>query len=297
MNINEKVFYKSKLTKKISSVTLDELKNQLIDVSLKREEIKELLLEQEKQLKKTKTKRKLFGWFPLSKILQNKVDLWENEIAELIEKISETNAQLNSCKVKVEIDITQNLEASYGVLYDAYSELQNSERIWDVTTSTVADRVSLRTTAHHLIERRPIKFTKEQLEAIDCDFSALHLENANGADLYIYPIFILIRDKGEIALIDLKEVDVDFALTRFIETESVPNDSEVIDHTWAKANKDGTRDRRFSDNYQIPIAQYGEFHIKTNQGLNEVYMVSNASALVEFSNAFNDFHRLLSKDI
>ncbi len=213
MEISDKVFYKSKLTNKISSDTLDELKHQLTDVSQKREEIKKLLLDQEKRLKITKRKRKLLGWFPLSKIFQNKINQWDGEISELIEKINKTKARLNNCKVKIEIDITDNLEASFGLLYDAYSELQSSEKIWDITTSTVADRVSLRTTAHHLIERKPVKFSKKQLEAIDCDFSALHLENANGADLYIYPTFILIRDKDDFALIDLKEVDVDFSLS------------------------------------------------------------------------------------
>lgn len=45
--------------------------------------------------------------------------------------------------------------------------------------------------------------------------------------------------------------------SRFIETETVPGDAKVIDHTWNHPNKKGGGpDRRFSNNYQIPVCLY-----------------------------------------
>jgi len=101
------------------------------------------------------------------------------------------------------------------------------------------------------------------------------------------------KNNNDFALIDLKEVDLDYSDSNFIEEENVPNDGEIIGKTWAKANKDGTRDKRFSTNYQIPVLRYGVLHFKTDKGLNEVYMISKADAGMELKKTFNDLQNLL----
>jgi hypothetical protein len=52
-----------------------------------------------------------------------------------------------------------------------------------------------------------------------------------------------------------------------VEPDPVPKDSRVVGQTWAKANKDGSRDKRFADNYEIPIALYGSLVLKSDNGL------------------------------
>ena len=42
------------------------------------------------------------------------------------------------------------------------------------------------------------------------------------------------------------------------------------------------------------IVRYGQIHFKTEQGLNEVYMVSNADALEEFASIFDDYKEVLT---
>ena len=82
----------------------------------------------------------------------------------------------------------------------------------------------------------------------------------------------------------------------FHENESVPSDSRVVGHTWLKANKDGSPDRRFADNYQIPIAECGRLRITSGTGLNEEYMVSSASVAVEFAKAWTEFATRIPAD-
>ena len=66
---------------------------------------------------------------------------------------------------------------------------------------------------------------------------------------------------------------------RFIEEDGVPSDSKVVGQEWAKTNKDGSRDKRFAGNYQIPIALYGELILKSATGLDEKFVVSNPERL------------------
>ena len=289
-----KTFYKSRLIGKISSETLDELKGNLIIAAKRHENLSEQLLTHQKQLKGLKLRKKWLGWSPLSKLYSKKVMEWENEITQFEISILKTKEDLEKCKVEIEIVIDGNVEAGFGTLNHAFSEVQQSEKIWDITTSQMVDRVAQRTEANHTVERKPVKFGKSRLDIVRCDYESLHLQNANGADLYIFPLFIVMRDENDIALIDLRDVDLQFSLSKFIEEEEVPVDAEIIGQTWAKANKDGSRDKRFANNYQIPILKYGQIHLKTAQGLNEVYTVSNADALFEFSKVFNDYRELLS---
>jgi len=77
----------------------------------------------------------------------------------------------------------------------------------------------------------------------------------------------------------------------FIEDEFVPSDAQVVDEAWAKSNRDGSPDRRFRDNYQIPVALYGRLTFTSATGLHEEYQVSSALLAERFSKAWNKFQQ------
>lgn len=64
---------------------------------------------------------------------------------------------------------------------------------------------------------------------------------------------------------------------RFVEHESVPKDTQVVDKTWKYVNKSGSPDQRFKDNSQLPICLYGALELKSPLGLNVMIMYSNSS--------------------
>lgn len=121
-------------------------------------------------------------------------------------------------------------------------------------------------------------------------------QNANGADLYFYPNFVVVwNNKNHFAIIGYNELDLCYSTSRFIEEEGVPKDAVVIDRTWAKVNKNGQPDRRFKDNYQIPIAAYGNIELNTNTGLNERYLFSNDANAAKFNKEFLEYQINLVK--
>jgi len=77
----------------------------------------------------------------------------------------------------------------------------------------------------------------------------------------------------------------------FIEEESVPSDTFHVGQTWKKANKDGSRDRRFANNYEIPVVQYGQLRFASSTGVNEEYLVSDATAAQVFAVAYERFRK------
>jgi hypothetical protein len=95
-------------------------------------------------------------------------------------------------------------------------------------------------------------------------------------------------------LIDAKEVTIAFFPVSLIEEEGVPQDAEVIGQTWKKANKDGSPDKRFVNNYQIPVVRYGSLRFSSSTGLNEEYLVSNAAAAERYAAESTGFRQALS---
>lgn len=119
--------------------------------------------------------------------------------------------------------------------------------------------------------------------------------NANGDDLYIYPGFVMMRSPGrDFALLDVRDLSVELRLSRFVEEEKIPEDSEVIDRKWAKTNKDGSPDRRFQQNYQIPVVKYGQLFFRSEIGLQEAYMFSNFERARAFAAALGEYQMALA---
>ena len=63
--------------------------------------------------------------------------------------------------------------------------------------------------------------------------------------------------------------------TRFVESESVPNDAQIVGKTWKYVNKSGGPDKRFKENRELPVCLYGELALKSPSGLNTGILFSN----------------------
>lgn len=176
---------------------------------------------------------------------------------------------------------------------NCYKSLLSSHIIWDITSTTQQDRKISRSAASNLVTRVPVSFRFENIDIIKSSYPAFHFENKNGGDLYIYPAFVIISsDKKEFGLIDIKDFQFGFSESRFLEEETIPLDTKTIDKTWAKVNKNGQPDKRFKDNYQIPIVRYGQFHLSSSSGLNESYSFSNYERSAEFHQTFTGYRNL-----
>lgn len=96
-----------------------------------------------------------------------------------------------------------------------------------------------------------------------------------------------------LGLIDIRELDFNFHGQRFLEDEKVPKDAVILDHTWAKVNKNGSLDKRFKNNYQIPICKYGEIGLNSKTGLNESYTLSSYEKSESFAIAMKEYQKTI----
>jgi len=223
------------------------------------------------------------------------INILKKKMAELEDYLADLEKQLNDSRVNIDMHFDTAFEEKYSAVAAKYKELLKSQIIWDITSSAEQDRVKTRSAASHSVTRVPVNFRFDNISIIKSTYQALHFENKNGGDLYIYPAFVIITtDQKDFALVDIKDFEMTFSQQRFLEEEKIPSDTQIVDRTWAKVNKNGTPDKRFSNNYEIPIVQYGQLNIRSRTGLNEVYTISNYGHAREFVAAFMDYQDLLN---
>lgn len=210
-------------------------------------------------------------------------------------KLDELQEQLRLTALATEIEIEAQQADGYYRLRDAFAALSRTQKVWNVLTEQAIDRVKERTTHNKTITRNPVAFSLASCDLIQWSDGVPHLPNHTGGEMYIYPGFVLYRAaKQAFALLDFRDVRLKFVSMRFTETGPVPSDSEIVDHTWAKCNKDGTPDRRFQGNHQIPIAHYGELLFRSPSGLDVRYLCSSPSLARQFASAWDSFRTSFS---
>jgi hypothetical protein len=200
-------------------------------------------------------------------------------------------------KLDIEFNMDRSILNDYLTMKKNFEQLMNINVIWDITSAKSVDRVKERSAAGTSITRTKVKFSKSSLDYINTEYEAIRFQNANAGDLFIYPGFIVMIDKQnkEFGLIDFREISIEHHGQRFVETDGVPNDSKIVDRTWKYVNKNGSPDKRYKDNHEIPIALYYEMTLSTKKGLFESYHFSNPEIGQIFCDSFNTYKESLQK--
>jgi hypothetical protein len=215
-----------------------------------------------------------------------------------VAKLEELREQLRLTTIATEITLDREQAEPYFRMRDEFAVLSGCQKIWNVLTEKQIDRVAERSTANTAITRNPVTFGLDACDLIQWEQKVPHLQNHTGGDMYVYPGFILYRaSKQAFALIDFQTVTLKLVSTSFTEADTVPSDSQVIGQTWAKSNKDGSPDRRFHGNYQIPVVHYGSLLFSTPDGLDVRYMCSNAAFAERFARAWSAVRMSFNGDI
>jgi len=278
----------------LTSSSLVELRDMFTKARAQEREIKEDLRDAERELaslsnEAVRRRRSLFRFF------------YKRRLAELEVLIPRTSQEVDRLKdwagnTKIAIDFETNDDAqrAYAALVRAFDALRSSDKKWDVTSDRNTNKFAERTVADRTVARHPVRFEFSSNELIQFQGRAMHFENFNGEDILIYPgLAVMPRGDGMFALIDLREIDVVGEKFGFHETDQLPRDTKTIGQTWAKTNKDGSPDRRFRENYSIPVVEYGHLTVRSKTGITEEYQVSNADTVIAFATALSAYQAAL----
>jgi Bacterial SH3 domain len=232
---------------------------------------------------------------PLRLFTKNKIPALQTAYDQAETRLSEKVAEHDACRVSIDFDFDESVLSAWQSLSAAHHQLSRCAVVWDVTSIAHIDRVTTRSAANRAIERMPVRLERQTAGVVaSSSWAGLRFGKANGDDLEIFPGFCLVRQRygTDFALIELRELQLDHYAQQFVEDIQIPRDAQVVGSTWAKVNKDGSRDRRFADNFEIPVVLYGKLAFVSTTGIREEYMVSSVDAMSAFGEAC---HSLQSK--
>jgi hypothetical protein len=228
--------------------------------------------------------------FLFKRVFKTKFAQIKTESETASAKVDELEEQLRLTTIATHVEIEREQAEPYFRMRDDFAGLAQCTAIWDIKLHQPTDQFHERTTATLRVDRQRVGFSLGGNDLIQWDQKVPHLQNAKGGDLFLYPGFILYRAAREaFSVIDFHDVRITTASVNFQEVEGVPGDSRTVGQTWVKANKDGSPDRRFANNYQIPIIAYGLLSLKSDSGLWEEFHFSNPDRLDQFVRAWKAF--------
>lgn len=103
-------------------------------------------------------------------------------------------------------------------------------------------------------------------------------------DVYILPDRLIVKGKKGWGVVEYSEMSIDVGNVIFIENGATPKDAEIVGYTWQYVNKNGSPDKRYSNNRQLPKCNYGTLAFKSGTGLNVIIYISNVNNARQFSN-------------
>jgi hypothetical protein len=268
----------------LTSAGLGELKRLVNEAAVRRRALAATVAAETATLAKARARLRFARSFIVRIFTYERVPRLIEAAAAAESKLQAVQSELEACRVDVEFGLDEPALASYATLVNAFDALSECHAVWDVTASRATDQVEERTAAVKAISRAPVKLARAAPEIIGCSEPVLRFGNEAGRDIFIYPSFVMMTGQaGEVGLLEFGEVITSCSAAAVAETETVPPDAERIGETWAKANLDGSADRRFKDNQAIPLVRYGEIEMVSLSGFYEVYLASDfnrASAYV-----------------
>lgn len=178
-------------------------------------------------------------------------------------------------------------EKAYTSLTLAFDGLCQCAAKWHVEAGGVVQDLTTwkrNAGATHIVRKKPTVLSYGLPRVVKCNVTPPLLHVGRQA-IYLLPDMALVQDGSKFGAVSYRDLNIQWQTSNFIEDGNVPRDAQVIAHTWKHPNKSGGPDRRFRDNYQIPICLYEVMHLTSGSGLNELLEFSKTGVTAQFANA------------
>jgi len=183
--------------------------------------------------------------------------------------------------VQLEYALDSEKQDEYYRRLGAWQILAEGDKEWQVTGEYSVSNTRTNAGAQTNINRAvcEIKLTTPFFIKTNVDTIQIKLHKEI---LLFLPDKVFIVRGGKVHVINYETININVSQTNFIESESVPRDAVVIGSTWLYVNKNGTPDRRYKNNRQLPVCQYGTVQLTSPSGLNFRMMFSNVNKSQDF---------------
>jgi hypothetical protein len=190
----------------------------------------------------------------------------------------------------IHLDYALEPEAAraYVALLHGIEQLRALGGLWRISSGQANADTKYHAGAGYSVKRSRISMKFEPPGYISTD-TAVCMVNTGPQRLYFLPDRILVYEGDQIGAVQYGSLTFNVAASTFVESETVPSDSEIIGRTWRYTNKGGGPDRRFASNPEIPLVRYAEITLRSTGGLNYLMQASNMQKANSFAQAIRQY--------
>ncbi len=173
----------------------------------------------------------------------------------------------------------------FSKLQALFRQLATCERVWHIDATGQNKDTKYYAGASTSLKRTEIRPNFSCPPKVQCNLE-LPVLAAGHSTLYFFPDRLLVYDSGGIGAVSYSDLKIETLESRFVEDGNVPRDSHQITTTWQYVNKKGGPDRRFGNNRELPVMQYGVFSFSSPSGLSALFLCSRSDIAHSLSTVF-----------
>lgn len=179
--------------------------------------------------------------------------------------------------ITMEYEFDEEAKNSYNNLCEIWMSLNENNKFWQtISESHLNEKLS--GGASRGVDRISSEAITKTPYFIKTDVKPFGLK-LRKQKLFFLPDKLLIISGSTVGALNYSDIHMDLGTTNFVETDPVPEDTHILGYTWLKVNKNGSPDRRFKENRQVPVCEYGAVQIKTENSLQVELMCSNSETI------------------
>lgn len=153
-------------------------------------------------------------------------------------------------------------------------KIAECDKVWRILQASKVIDKKYSSGASSTVNRSPCKTSTKAPFPFKSNLPAASFKTGKETLLFL-PDKLFIMQGSKIGALNYSDISASIGSTRFVESESVPKDAQIVGETWKYVNKAGGPDKRFSDNKKLPICLYGKLELTSASGLNTVILFSN----------------------
>lgn len=176
--------------------------------------------------------------------------------------------------------------AEFNRVSEALRSLASVQRLWIVDNQCETNDLRRNAGASYSVKQRSASVERGSPPGLKTNIDCCHLK-LGSATLYFLPDKILVKQGSSFRDLTYQECSVSTSTTRFVEEGWVPSDAKVVDQTWRFVNNNGSPDRRFNNNRQLPVTMLGVLVFRSSFGDKITLYASNIEKGNHFAELFN----------
>ncbi len=184
------------------------------------------------------------------------------------------------------------LQARLALASEAAHALASAKRVWHVFYATSTEDWKRNAGATTLLRRTVTRCEQEPLPHFELNVPIWCLP-VGPQKLLFLPDRMLVWDGKLLAALPYEQLSAAASPHRFVEASrsALPSDGRVVDKTWKFVRRDGGADRRFNDNEELPVLEYGELDLRSPHELRIALQTSTVTAAERAAAAFTALAR------